>query len=268
VIDRGRHSVLGVLVDAVDYEAAVERIVCAARDRRPFAATALAVHGVMTGAADPMHRYRLNHLDLVTADGQPVRWALDRLHGTALPDRCYGPMLARRLLERAASDGIPVYFYGSRAEVLARVRGRLAEAVPSLVIAGSSPSRFCPVQPDDLAAIAAEIRASGAGLVFIGLGCPRQEAFAFHIREHLDVPVVAVGAAFDYLAGMLREPPEWVQRRGLQWAWRLREEPRRLWRRYLVLNPAYLGLLALQRLRVWRPDDVGAPPPAALMVDA
>src|SRR5262245_39300928 len=111
VIDRGKHDVLGVLIDAVDYDAAVGRIITSAAARQPLGVSALAVHGVMTGVQDDVHRHRLNHLDVVVPDGQPVRWALNLLHGTALNDRVYGPNLMLRVCERAAVEGLPIYLY-------------------------------------------------------------------------------------------------------------------------------------------------------------
>ena len=106
MIDKGKQNILGVGVDAVDYEAAVARIIAAARDRRSMAVTALAVHGVMTGVLDATQRYRLNHIDMVVPDGQPVRWALNRLHNAQLPDRVYGPTLTLKLCEQAAREGL------------------------------------------------------------------------------------------------------------------------------------------------------------------
>jgi exopolysaccharide biosynthesis WecB/TagA/CpsF family protein len=153
-----------------------------------------------------------------------------------------------------------VYFYGSTPDVLERlVRATRAE-YEGLVIAGHEPSRFGMATPDDLDLIGLRIRASGARIVFVGLGCPRQEVFVSAMRERIGVPALAVGAAFDYHAGTRPEPPLWIQRAGLQWLWRLAAEPRRLWRRYLLLNPAYLTLLVAQRLHLWRPDTTGKAP--------
>jgi exopolysaccharide biosynthesis WecB/TagA/CpsF family protein len=259
VIDDGKRSVLGVLVDVVDYEAAVERVLVAAREQRPLALTALAVHGVMTGVRDPAHNARLNAFDLVTPDGQPVRWALNLLHGAALAGRVYGPALTMRVLARCAAEGLPVYLYGSTPPTLERLVGVLAGKLPELKIAGTEPSKFRVAAPGEADRIADRIRSSGARVVLVGLGCPRQEVFAYAMRSRLTVPLLAVGAAFDYHAGLLRRPPAWMQRVGLEWLWRLGLEPRRLWRRYLLLNPAYLTRLAAQWARLWRP----LPPPAA-----
>lgn len=257
MIDRGRHNVLGVYVNAVDYEAATERVLAAARDRQPLALTALAVHGVMTGVSDREHEARLNSFDVVTPDGQPVRWALNLMHRTKLADRTYGPTLTLRVVERMADEGLPIYLYGSTSEVLEKLSAQLTTAYPGLTIAGAEPSKFRAAHPGEAAEIAERITASGARLVLVGLGCPRQEIFTHALRPHLDIPLMAVGAAFDYHAGGLRKPPPWMQRNGLEWLWRLGLEPRRLWRRYLILNPAYLARLTAQATRLWpaRPAD-------------
>jgi exopolysaccharide biosynthesis WecB/TagA/CpsF family protein len=247
-----KHSVLGVLVDATTYDQATEAVLAAARESRPFALTALAVHGVMTGVQDPAHGARLNSFDLVTPDGQPVRWALNSLYGAALADRVYGPTLTLRVLAGAAAEGLPVYLYGSSDETLDRLVPRLQEMYPALKIAGREPSKFRTAHPGEDAEIAERIKASGARIVLVGLGCPRQEVFAHAVRPLLPMPVLAVGAAFDYHAGQLRKPPEWMQRHGLEWLWRLGLEPGRLWRRYLLLNPAYLARLGAQKTGLWK----------------
>jgi N-acetylglucosaminyldiphosphoundecaprenol N-acetyl-beta-D-mannosaminyltransferase len=258
MIDQGKRNVLGVLVDAIDYEAATGRVLDAARDRRPLALTALAVHGVMTGVQDRAHGARLNGFDIVTPDGQPVRWALNLLHRARLTDRVYGPALTLRVLERCADEGLPVYFYGSTEATLDRLVSALQTTLPGLKIAGVEASKFRAVRPGEDVEIAERIRDSGARLVLVGLGCPRQEVFAYAMRPLLDMPLMAVGAAFDYHAGQLRRPPAWMQRYALEWLWRLGLEPGRLWRRYLLLNPAYLARLSAQKTRLWRAD-----PPAA-----
>lgn len=259
--DLGKKNVIGILVDAVDYEAAVDKIISAATERRGYAVSALAVHGVMTGVRDLGHAYRLNHLDLVTPDGQPVRWALNLLHGTGLNDRVYGPRLMLAVCGAAVTRRLPIYLYGSTQPVLDRLEASLLHRFPGLVIAGTEPSKFRRTTAEEKAEIAQRITSSGAAITFVGLGCPRQEVFAYEYRDALSMPVVAIGAAFDYHAGVLREPPYFVQRVGLQWLYRLAQEPQRLWKRYTVLNAAYLGRLALQRLGFDRPDpNLGEPP--------
>lgn len=262
MIDNGKHNLLGVLIDGVDYAAAVQRIIRAAEAGRGYAVTALAVHGLMTAVQSRQHRYRVNRMDLVTPDGQAVRWALNLTYAAGLPDRVYGPRLTLEVCAAARLRGLPVYFYGSRREVLDRLAERLVEANPGLVIAGTEPSKFRRTTLAEKREATRRIRASGAKITFVGLGCPRQEVFAYEYRDALSMPVIAVGAAFDYLAGTVREPPPAVQRAGLQWLYRLVQEPRRLWRRYCLLNPAFIALWALQVAGLWRPDPQAVEPPA------
>jgi N-acetylglucosaminyldiphosphoundecaprenol N-acetyl-beta-D-mannosaminyltransferase len=248
----GKKNVIGILIDAVDYEASVQFILRAARERRPAAVSALAVHGVMTGVLDPAHKFRLNHFDLLVPDGQPVRWVLNWLHRTELDDRVYGPNLTLKVCERAALEGLPIYLYGSTAEILAALRKSLQERFPEIQIAGSEPSKFRRLASEEKAEIAERIVGSGAAITLVGLGCPRQEIFAYEFRDALSMPVLAVGAAFPFIAGQLAQAPAWMQDRGLEWLFRLCAEPKRLWRRYLYLNPAYLFLVALQASRLSR----------------
>ncbi len=253
VINKGKHSVLGVMIDAVDYEYAVDRVTTAADNREPLALTALAVHGVMTGVDDPDHEARLNSFDLAVPDGQPVRWALNLMYDTQLADRVYGPDLTGYVLAELAERGLPVFLYGSTPQTLDALSQALPAQFPGLEIAGMQPSGFRSAQPGEAERIASQIRASGARCVLVGLGCPRQEQFVHALREHLDLPLLAVGAAFDYHAGQLHRPPPWMQRHGLEWLWRLGLEPRRLWRRYLILNPRFAARLVGQRTGIWHP---------------
>jgi exopolysaccharide biosynthesis WecB/TagA/CpsF family protein len=261
MINFGRFNILGVRISAVDYAAAVERIAQAAKSRAPLAVSALAVHGLMTGAMDPVHRFRLNEFDLLVPDGQPVRWALRWLHGVALPDRVYGPLLMLKTCDRAAADGLPVFLYGSTMETLAALQQNLTTQFPNLRIAGMRASRFRQLTPVERDETVAEIRGSGAAITFVGLGCPRQEVWVYEFRRALSMPLLAVGAAFAFHAGMLPQAPAFLQRRGLEWAYRLAQEPRRLWKRYLFLNPLYLTLLLVQRLRLRRFDPTNCRAP-------
>ena len=138
----GKRNLLGVLIDVVDYEAAVEQVIEAAMVGRPLGLSALAVHGVMTGVLDRAQRCRLNRLELVVPDGQPVRWALNLLHNAKLRDRVYGPELTLRVCGRAADERLPIYLYGSTAEVLETLAAKLTDRFSGLEIAGLQPSKF------------------------------------------------------------------------------------------------------------------------------
>ena len=243
-----KQNLLGILMDPIDRERAAERILEASRCPRPFAASAIAVHGIMTGVLDPAHRYRLNQFDLLVADGQPVRWALNHIHHIGLKERVYGPSLMYTIFCQAEKEGLPVFLYGSTPEVLKLMSEKIAQQLPQLRLAGAMPSTFGELTPQVADQIAAAIRSSGARIVFVGLGCPRQEVWAYEFRDRVRVPIVAVGAAFPFLAGTVRQAPQWMQDRGLEWLFRLCMEPRRLWRRYLVLSPIYLALVFCQLL--------------------
>jgi len=261
MIDKGKKNVLGILVNAVNYEAAVSKIIEAARARIPMSVSALAVHGVMTGVLDSTHRYRLNHLDLVLPDGQPVRWALNWLYKTGLPDRVCGPIAMLEICERAAEEGLSIYLYGSKASVLDALSQNLCQRFPKLIIAGMQPSKFKQTSLEEKHKIAQEIRNSGAAITFVGLGCPRQEVWAYEYRNDLSMPLIAVGAAYDFHSGNLSKSPEFLSKLGLEWLFRLIMEPRRLWQRYVLLNPLYIWLFLLQALKLkqFDPKDATAP---------
>ena len=248
MIDKGKHNVVGVNVFAVDYESAVDKIIDAARNRRPFGVSALAVHGVMTGVMDPMHRHRLNQLELIVPDGQPVRWALNLLHGCKLKERVYGPNLMLETCRAAAEEGVSIFLFGGKQELLDTLESQLLEKFPMLKIAGKLASKFRTVSQEEKQEIVDTINNSGASITMVGLGCPRQEVWAYEFKDSIRMPVLAVGAAFNFHAGELEQAPPFMQRLGLEWFFRLTREPKRLWQRYLILNPYYVSLVGLQML--------------------
>jgi len=256
----GKMNVIGILIDAVDYEAALDFIFRAAREKRGAAVSALAVHGVMTGVLDSEHKFRLNSFDLLVPDGQPVRWVLNWLYRAQLPDRVYGPTLTLKVCARAAAEGNSIYLYGGTPEILSALTQSLEERFPGIKIAGAEPSKFRRLKPEEKSELAGRIVSSGASIALVGLGCPRQEAFAYEFREALPMPILAVGAAFPFIAGLIPQAPAWMQDRGLEWLFRLSSEPKRLWRRYLYLNPSYLFLVALQACRISRFSTDGRHP--------
>ena len=251
------YDIIGVGVSAMDYDGACAVIIAAAQKREALTVTALAVHGVMTGALSSEHCWRLNALDMVLPDGQPVRWALNLLFRAGLPDRVYGPNLMLRVCAQAAAAGLSVGLYGNKPDVLDDLCRNLRERFPVLRLALAVPSRFGRVSPDEQDALAREIAAGGADILFVGLGCPRQEVWLYENRDRLAMPMIAVGAAFDFHARRLAQAPGWMQDCGLEWLFRLGREPGRLWRRYVLLNPLFVSLLALQALglRRRRPDE-------------
>jgi exopolysaccharide biosynthesis WecB/TagA/CpsF family protein len=253
-------DLFGLQVSATTYDEAAGVILCAAAQGVPGVVSCQAVHAIVTHSGDPSLRAKVNAFDMVTPDGMPVRWALNLLHRARLPDRVYGPELMLRLCRGAADAGIPIYLYGGTPAVAKSLRTNLLHQFPGLVIAGCEAPPFRPLTPEEDRAVTDRINRSGAGLVFIGLGCPKQDLFAHDHRDRLRAVQVCVGAAFDFHAGVKKMAPRWMQRLGLEWLYRVCQEPGRLWRRYLVTNTIFLGKVAaaLCRGRRGRP----APPSA------
>lgn len=178
---------------------------------------------------------------------------MNLLHKTGLRRRVYGPELMLRLCRRAAAEAVPVYLYGSTPAVIEALRTHLTVIFPQLRIAGAEAPPFRPLTAEEDEDTARRINASGAGIAFIGLGCPKQDQFAARQRERIRAVQVCVGAAFDLHAGARKMAPRWMQNCGLEWLFRLCQEPRRLCRRYLVTNTVFLAELAAALLRRRRP---------------
>ncbi|MEY4578456.1 MAG: hypothetical protein RL701_3159 [Pseudomonadota bacterium] len=239
-------NVLGVLISVTDYHDATARVIAAARASKPLAVAICPAHSVIEAHRDRDFATVLNSMDMAVPDGQPVRWVMGWTHQAQLEDRVYGPTLMLHVLSAAADEGLPVFFYGSRARTLDLLCEKLLERFPRLRIAGAAEGLYRKASAAERAENAVRIRASGAKIVFCGLGCPRQEWWMFHQRQAIGVPLLGVGAAFDFHAGLVKQAPVWMQQRGLEWAFRLRQEPRRLWKRYASTNPVFAALAARQ----------------------
>jgi N-acetylglucosaminyldiphosphoundecaprenol N-acetyl-beta-D-mannosaminyltransferase len=212
--------------------------------------TAAAVNLVMSAREDPEAETAVQAATLAVPDGQPLVWALRAL-GHRRATRVYGPDLMAAFCARAAERGIPIYLYGGRTpEALALLQARLRERFPGLPIAGAYSPPFRPLTEAEESEALARIDASGASVVWVGTGQPKQEKWMYRVRPRLAAPLlVGVGAAFDFHAGLVSQAPPWMQRSGLEWVYRLSREPRRLWRRYARYNPRFLAGFLLQYLR-------------------
>ncbi len=207
------------------------------------------VHGLIMAKDDPAFAEILNAADITTPDGMPVVWAL-RSFGSLNQQRVYGPTLMLHLCESAAQYNHAIYLYGARPEVLSLLEQNLHQRFPNLCIAGRCSPPFRPLTPQEDRQIQEDIRASGAALLFVGISTPKQERWMFaHRHSFPGVTMIGVGAAFDFHAGCTPQAPPWMQRLGLEWLFRLTTEPKRLWRRYVLLTPRFLPLWLIQRLK-------------------
>lgn len=244
-----RHDLFGVRVSGTWYDELVERVLAGAEAGEPALIDFLSAHGLTTAARDPAYRDRLNAFDVLAPDGQPVRWALNRFHNSALTDRVYGPELMRRLCLAAADRGLPIYLFGSSPKVIEKLAGRLRQWSPRIQIVGAESPPYRPLTAEEDAQVVRRINQSGARLLFIGISSPKQEIFAHEHRHQIGCIQLCVGAAFDFHAGIKKMAPPWMQKRGLEWLFRLTQEPARLWKRYLVVNSTFLLLYAREMIR-------------------
>jgi N-acetylglucosaminyldiphosphoundecaprenol N-acetyl-beta-D-mannosaminyltransferase len=242
--------VLGVPLAVSDYEGVIDWMeAMIAADARGYL-TAAAVNLVMASREDPEARAAVLGATLAVPDGQPLVWALRAL-GHRRATRIYGPDLMARFCERAALAGTPVYLYGGRtAAALELLERRLRERFPGLRIVGGFSPPFRALTAQEQERVIGEIDSSGAAVVWVGTGQPKQEKWMAQMRPLLSAPLlVGVGAAFDFHAGLVSQAPSWMQRSGLEWSYRLSREPRRLWRRYARYNPLFVAGFLRQYLR-------------------
>ena len=250
-------SVLGVPLALTDYEKALDWIDAVSESGARGYICVAAVHTVMACAEDPELRSAVLGSSFTVPDGQPLVWALRAL-GHDLRSRVYGPDLMAHACARAAHTGRRFYLYGGRDEAaLAKLADSLRARYPGLRIVGSHCPPFRPLTAGEERSVVEDIEMAAPDVVWVGIGVPKQEKWMARMRDSLSAPVlIGVGAAFDFHAGLVAQAPAWLQRRGLEWAYRLAREPRRLWRRYLRYNPRFVVGFARQygrhRLRTGR----------------
>ena len=235
--------VVGTRVDVTNYDDAVGRIMCWAASRSSKYVCVCNVHMIMEAYDDPEFRALVNGADLVTPDGMPVVWGL-RLLGHRFATRVYGPDLMSSVCAAAERAHIPIGLYGGEASVLTQLVKNLREAHPALIISYAESPPFGPVETRSVEV--ERIADSGARVLLVALGCPKQERWMAAHAGRINAVMIGVGAAFDFLSGGKPQAPVWMRRAGLEWAFRLITEPRRLWRRYAIHNPRYLALLTRQ----------------------
>jgi N-acetylglucosaminyldiphosphoundecaprenol N-acetyl-beta-D-mannosaminyltransferase len=244
----GARKILGMRVHGLRTSVTADAVIQLAEAGAGGVVCVATVHMVMEAFDASDFQRSVNAAEMVTPDGVPLVWALRAL---GLPEtrRVYGPTLMRLVCRRAEERGLPIGLYGGSPEVLGALRERLLERHPLLRIAFAASPPFRPASAEEDESAVQAIEASGVRILFVGLGCPKQERWMAAHREALGCVMLGVGAAFDFLAGAKRQAPGWMQRLGLEWIFRLACEPRRLWRRYLVHNPRFIFHLARQLVR-------------------
>jgi N-acetylglucosaminyldiphosphoundecaprenol N-acetyl-beta-D-mannosaminyltransferase len=229
----------------VSHQAAVEAIVALAAEKRGAYVCFSTVHMIMESYDDAAFGAKVNGADYIVTDGMPLVW-MQKMQGAREAARVRANDLMIMLCEYAAANRLTVGFYGGRQEVLDAIRARAEKELPDLEIVYAHSPPFRPLTEAEDAAIVAEINRAAPDLLFMGLGCPKQENWMAAHRDRLRTVMLGVGASFDFYAGNVRESPAWMGALGLEWLYRLTQEPKRLWRRYLILNPRFMTLAALQ----------------------
>ncbi len=249
-MDVRTRELLGVPIAVTDYAGAMDAMDGMIARRERGYVGALAVHALMVAGEDPEMGAAVRGASMNVPDGKPLVWALNLL-GERLTDRVYGPELTDRYCARSAQRGHRVWLYGGEtAEALDQLVTALERRHPGIEVVGGYSPPHRPLTAQEESDVAARINGDRPDVVWVGIGVPKQEKWMAHMRPLLEAPVlVGVGAAFDFLAGRKRQAPAWMQRRGLEWLFRLAQEPRRLLVRYLRYNPAFVAGFARQYLR-------------------
>lgn len=245
-----RVNILGVGVHCLNLASAVEEMAAAVRERRKGYICVTGVHGVMEAQADPAFRRILNRAFLCTPDGMPMVW-LGKLNGHRAMSRVYGPDLMLEICRWSETSGCRHFFYGGAPGVAEELRDRLVARYPRLTVAGCYTPPFRPLTAEEDRALQQMVQAARPDILWVGLSTPKQEKFMAEYLPRLDVTLmVGVGAAFDFHSGRVKQSPRWMQRSGLEWFYRLCQEPRRLARRYLKNNPLFVLKIAGQLTRL------------------
>jgi N-acetylglucosaminyldiphosphoundecaprenol N-acetyl-beta-D-mannosaminyltransferase len=241
-----KHNIFGVNISATSYEELLNIVIETAKMKKSACVTHIPIHGLIIGTRDLTFRNILNNFEVVAPDGMPVKTILNLLYKTKLHDRVYGPEFMLRVCERAAYEKIGIYLYGSYIHVVNNLKRTLIKRFPSLRVVGCESPPFRELSLNEDKIMVKRINSSNAEIVFIGLGCPKQDIFAYKHKKNINAVQICVGAAFDFISGTKRMAPSWMQRNSLEWLFRLLQEPKRLWKRYFFNNTIFLWYLFLQ----------------------
>ena len=235
----------------VDYESASEVIIEEALQRRSYAVFALPVHGLVTAVKDPVMEEATQKADMIVPDGQPIRWAMNSFHKVGLKDRVYGPELTLHVLQKANKHGLKVFLYGGATqEILDKFASFIQKKYPKVEICG----KYREEKADGDTMKVEEINKAGTHILLVGRGCPRQEIWIAKNHGKIKAVMMAVGAAFSFHAGAVKQAPKWMQKAGLEWFFRLLQEPRRLFKRYVTTNSYFIYLFIKHKFFLRRPS--------------
>lgn len=240
--------ILGMRVDPTSYSEVCDQVKKWQTEKSSRYVCVANVHMTMEAFDSPSYQDVINQADLVTPDGMPLVWTLRRM-GYKDQERVYGPTLTEEILKMASDEHIPVGFFGSTTEVLDQLVLNIKKAYPQIEIGYVYSPPFKDLTDSEDEQIVAQIQDSGIRILFVGLGCPKQEKWMHAHRGKFPAVMLGVGAAFDFIAGIKPQAPSWIQKSGLEWLFRLATEPKRLWRRYFHHNPRFVYQVALQLLR-------------------
>lgn len=242
IVGREGHQVVGVFIDAVDWVRAADKLLGWAGARESRYVCLCNVHVVITASQDKEVRRIVNGADMATPDGMPVAWVL-RWLGFLGQERISGPDLVLRVCRAAAEKRVGVFFYGSTPDTLEKLKANLKIRFPELGIAGAYSPPFRALTSEEDQEVIELINSSVAGIVFVGLGCPKQEMWMAEHKGKINAVMLGVGAAFDFHAGTIKRAPKWMRQAGIEWFHRFLQEPRRLWKRYAVTNSLFIWLI-------------------------
>src|SRR5215210_293752 len=245
-----KKQLFSVNYSITNYIEASDIIIEKAISSKSFGVTALAVHGLIESVKSKPLTHLINRLDMVVPDGQPVRWALNSFYKVKLKDRVAGPILTDFVLSKANYNSLSIYLYGSTSATLEKMKEVIRRKYPNITISGTHADRFREATAEEDAQDTKKINESGAHIVLVGRGCPRQEKWVANHLGLIHAPMLAIGAAFDFIAGNIVLAPKWIQDIGMEWLYRLVQEPNKLWKRYLTTNTHFIYLFILCKIGI------------------
>jgi exopolysaccharide biosynthesis WecB/TagA/CpsF family protein len=238
-----KYSIFGLNYCATDYENASDLIIEQAKIKNSFTVASLPVHGLIEAYWSEKFRKTANNIDFVVPDGFPIVWALNKMYKLGLKDRVNGIDLSLHILDKAGKNNLNVFLYGSYEDTVNKFAQFINQKYPGVVICGKHPDRFREATEDEDKRDIEMINNSEANLVLVGRGCPRQEYWVESHKKKINAVMIGIGGAFDIHSQKIKRAPKWMQEHSLEWLFRLLQEPKRLWKRYLFTNTAFVLLM-------------------------